>query len=333
MGLKSILKKCLIAFFSLFFRLIDLILTRKNTILIWRYGSAIGDQVMISAVVNELYKTQKIKAYILCSCPELFAHNPKILNTFNFKKIPTILRASLISALSKKYKSIHEFTPELHNGDLLPDYMQANPDENQKHLIQLHSQHWPYTLTYEKPAVEIFITPEECKDVHTKFGLIPRTYCLLHSEGKQSFTPNKDWGYENFQQIIDLSKDDIQWLQVGMPSDAALNDAIDLRGKTNLRELAALIQSSSLILCTEGLYTHMASAVGTRSVTIYSGFLNANASTYHDTIAIQKRGVECAPCWLQTPCPYDKFCITSITPDDVIVKVRGALNMKESKAV
>ena len=51
-------------------------------------------------------------------------------------------------------------------------------------------------------------------------------------------------------------------------------------------------------------------------VVIYGGYIDPVATGYPGHINLYSP-VECAPCWLRTPCPYAKKCLHQITPDQV----------------
>jgi ADP-heptose:LPS heptosyltransferase len=66
----------------------------------------------------------------------------------------------------------------------------------------------------------------------------------LINSGYKPDVPLKNWGLDNWQKVVDLLSDKIQFVQVGQLTDGhkqdALNGVIDLRGKTDLRQLIRL---------------------------------------------------------------------------------------------
>jgi ADP-heptose:LPS heptosyltransferase len=91
---------------------------------------------------------------------------------------------------------------------------------------------------------------------------------------------------------------------------------LDLRGRTTLPELIAAIAAADLLIAPETGSMHIAAAVGTPAVVIYGGYIDPVATGYPGHINLYSP-VECAPCWLRTPCPYAKKCLHQITPDQV----------------
>jgi ADP-heptose:LPS heptosyltransferase len=95
---------------------------------------------------------------------------------------------------------------------------------------------------------------------------------------------------------------------------AALNTA----GQTSLGMLAALIERLQLLISNDSGPAHIASALGTRSITIF-GAANvedwaAIDTTRHRSLSIP---VSCRPCYL-TECPIGYQCLRGISVNDVI---------------
>jgi ADP-heptose:LPS heptosyltransferase len=102
------------------------------------------------------------------------------------------------------------------------------------------------------------------------------------------------------------------------PGSAAPPDGsyVDLRGRMTLPELVAAIAAADLLVTPETGPMQIAAAVGTPAVVIYGGYIDPAATGYPANIDLYSP-VECAPCWLRTPCPYGKKCLHQITPDQV----------------
>ena len=53
---------------------------------------------------------------------------------------------------------------------------------------------------------------------------------------------------------------------------------------------------------------------------IYGGYETPVTSCYEGNINLYTR-LSCSPCWLKTPCPYEKKCLAMIHPEMVIEAV------------
>ena len=68
------------------------------------------------------------------------------------------------------------------------------------------------------------------------------------------------------QEVVDCFRDRVRWVQVGELGHhhPPLNHVIDLRGKTDLRQLIRLVFQSSGVICPVTLVMHLAAAVPMR---------------------------------------------------------------------
>jgi ADP-heptose:LPS heptosyltransferase len=87
-------------------------------------------------------------------------------------------------------------------------------------------------------------------------------YWIINAGGKYDFT-TKWWSYERFQRVVDHFKGMIQFVQIGESGHhhPSLGNVIDLRGKTDLRQLVRLVYHSQGVLTTVSLPMHLAAAV------------------------------------------------------------------------
>lgn len=138
----------------------------------------------------------------------------------------------------------------------------------------------------------------------------------IHSSGLAAAIPNpvKEWGHSRFVELARLLRPHAQVVQVGSPSDPELPVHLDLRGKTSLRQTAAILSSSKVFVGLEGFLGHLARAVDCPSVIIIGGRATAESVGY-----IANRNLtsspECAPCNRRGGCPHEMLCMSSITPE------------------
>jgi ADP-heptose:LPS heptosyltransferase len=130
-----------------------------------------------------------------------------------------------------------------------------------------------------------------------------------------------EWYPERFQAVVDALKGEFNFVQVGGVGDPALRGVLDLRGKTSLRESAAVVARSLTFLGKAGFLMNVARAVGTRSVIVYGGREMPEETGYAGNENLYSP-LGCAPCWLIDGCPYDRECMKMITVEQVIAAVR-----------
>jgi ADP-heptose:LPS heptosyltransferase len=148
-------------------------------------------------------------------------------------------------------------------------------------------------------------------------ALFPRQIAL-HSSGLAAAIPydTKEWGADRFVAVARLLVPHVKLIQLGSPRDPALPVAADLRGKTTLREAAAILAASAAFVGLEGFLTHLARAVDCPAVVLLGGRAPAEIFGYaaNYNLAVFP---PCSPCALRTGCPHDMHCMTAITPSAV----------------
>lgn len=304
---------------------VNKILARFNLFVLYRIGAAIGDQVCMSAVVRMLHEQYGFKIMVICTYPEIFKYNPRVWKMLSFYEIPAYFRKSvrrLIDFLCGDH--IENFCFPSVQGRSLAEYMRET--KTVCHLVEAHSKHFKLPLQYGTMSPEIYLSTDEIKHCKEKYRL-PEPYAVIQSMGKTSFTPVKEWGAQNFQAVTKLL-DRINWVQVGTADDPILEGAVNLCGKTSLRELACIIRGAKFVLSVEGLLNHLAAAFATLSFVVFSGYLPTHIALYPHTIPIAMNSqLACRPCGLLQPCPYrDKPCMQGMTPDYVAAIIRENLH-------
>jgi len=108
---------------------------------------------------------------------------------------------------------------------------------------------------------------------------------------------------------------------------------VDLRDKTSLEELAAVVAASDLYVGPVSGPMHIAVAVGTPSVTICGGYESPRgyehtAGVKSTTNVFLSSNLPCSPCWLREPCPIGLKCLNSISPAQVEKAIAGVLGAR-----
>ena len=138
---------------------------------------------------------------------------------------------------------------------------------------------------------------------------------------------NKQWDAARFQEVTDSVARSNKVVQIGSPNDPPLRGAVDLRGKTRLRESAAILSQARLFVGLSGFLKHLARAVECPAVIIYGGRELPSTTGYVCNVNIAT-SPSCAPCWQRSACTFEHVCMTSITAGQVIDAVQVALARK-----
>ena len=91
---------------------------------------------------------------------------------------------------------------------------------------------------------------------------------------------------------------------------------IDLTGKTDIAEAAALLSVVDLLISNDMGLAHIAPAVGTETIAIFGPTNPETTRPFSERAEIIRKHVECSPCMLRD-CPIDHRCMTWVTVEEV----------------
>jgi ADP-heptose:LPS heptosyltransferase len=157
-------------------------------------------------------------------------------------------------------------------------------------------------------------------------GRLTSRQIVVHSSGMsgEAAMRNKEWFADRFQGVVDALRDTFNFVQLGAASDPPLDGCIDLRGRTTLRESAAIVSQSVLFLGQVGFPMHLARAVDRPAVIVYGGREMPWQSGYPCNTNLSTP-LPCAPCWRWNACdnPIERECMRRIGVDEVVAAVRA----------
>src|SRR5687767_8533655 len=215
--------------------------------LILRNNLSPGDIVMLTAAVRDLHLAypREFLTDVRTSCMALWEHNPYITPLADDD--PAVETIDCVYPLINKsnrapYHCLHGFisflnerlglsiTPTAFRGDI--------------HLSE-QEKAW-YSQVHELAGSDI-------------------PFWIVAAGGKYDLTI-KWWNTQRYQQVINHFRGKIQFVQIGAAGHhhPKLEGVIDLRGKTNLRELVRLIYHSQGVLCGVTAAMHLAAAIETK---------------------------------------------------------------------
>jgi heptosyltransferase-2 len=193
----------------------------------------------------------------------------------------------------------------------------------------------------EPLAPQLIVTAEEVESARKKFGLEKMTAPVLGLNPGAEYGPAKRWPVEKFiaaAKEISLRTNCV-WVLLGGKSDVAITNqiesaignrqsAINLAGKTSLRELMALLKLCRVLLTNDTGPMHVAAALGTPVVVPFgstSPELTGPGLPSDARQRLLKSTAPCAPCFLRE-CPIDFRCMNGISVERVVAAVLAALS-------
>lgn len=145
----------------------------------------------------------------------------------------------------------------------------------------------------------------------------------VHSSCRSAAFPftTKEWGTERLAAVVQALAGEFKLIQIGAAADPPLAVDLDLRGRTSLREAAAILAASEVFVGLEGFLAHLARAVDCPAVVIIGGRVRPETVGYTCNVNLYG-AVDCSPCGLRDGCPHQLKCLAEILPETVAVAVR-----------
>lgn len=163
-----------------------------------------------------------------------------------------------------------------------------------------------FNLDYRARAGKIYLRPED-------FKLVPDCgeYAVISPHVKRDGSPNKDWGAERWEKVIENFP--IPVYQCLFDKTSPIKGAIGIR-TPNYRQAAAIISKSRMVMTNEGGAHHMAASFGVPAVVIFGSFIPPSVTGYdfHENIAVE---TEHGFCGNFDRCEDCQKALTSITPE------------------
>lgn len=297
-------------------KIVHLFIKKRKIIILFRRSNSLGDNIILTGIIKQVAQKVNNKIILFTNFPEIFENNNKIYKVFNLKKkkllsfFLKLIEGDNIFEMNKEFEGYKDALDYLRNEKSIIKKKYEN-----RHLAEFISGNLHKELKFENFKNEIFFNDYEIKNFEIKFkNLIKTNFVIVNPHTRIEFTPNKGWGFENFQKLVDIS--DFNWCQVGNKNDRKLNNVnyyLDL----NLRELFYLVSEAKFLVSNEGYLNHIASSFEKKIYVIKPGIVPKEYFSYKNTIAIERDPpIECSPCYLKTPClKKERYCMTDIKPE------------------
>lgn len=148
----------------------------------------------------------------------------------------------------------------------------------------------------------------------------------------------KRWPVEYYSKLSDKLQTELdsQIILVGSKGDAdvaaelqqqILQPVVDLTGKTDIGEAAAILNVADLLISNDMGLAHIAPSVGTKTAVIFGPTNPETTRPFSRRAEVLRKQVECSPCMLRD-CPIDHRCMTWITVDEVFEAAENIFNPK-----
>lgn len=204
------------------------------------------------------------------------------------------------------------------------DYVSKDPDPNGV-WVHNYKGFRPY-VDYTQSTKERFVwkkdfkvSPGEIRFLEEELEIWPQeNFVYIEPNIKGWLGPNKDWGFERWQAVVNhLPK--VRFIQ----GPGKKLDGVEQAQTDSFRQACALLSKATLFLGTDGGLHHAAAALGKPAVVVWGGYTHPRNLGYDFHVNLQAPGVE--PCGMTKPCQHCITAMSRVSVKDVIQAVKNEL--------
>jgi ADP-heptose:LPS heptosyltransferase len=180
-----------------------------------------------------------------------------------------------------------------------------------RHLMTLLGEALGVEVTDPRPA--LYLTREEDEAGARRMAAF-HTPVVIHAASRN--LPNKNWDPECWAALV-RSRPGMSFVQVGEPREPRIAGAVSLFGLP-LRDALAAVKHARAVVAVDSMFAHAAAAFDVPAVVLW-GPTHPSLIAHPRHVRVSAR-TPCSPCidiLGAEPCPYDKACLTAITPAQV----------------
>jgi len=302
--------------------------------------SNVGDIILTTPVIRTLSKEFPLSRVDVMVGPrgkEIFDKDPRIFKLIIYDKHSSIVKKRRLQLKLKKLK--YDLVVDLKNTVLpllLSSRYRTSPmqyfpksitHKKQRHLYRLHS--FGIENLSEQSYIHIPKFDEDYAQNLIKTNAISGPIVIVNPGAKSHL---KRWTPEGFAEVCDsLSNEcsaEIVFVGMGEDKDIVLaitkkmkNKYYDFVDKTNIRQLASLIKSSSLLITNDSAPLHTGCAVGAKVLAIFGPTDPKKYGPTGEFDAVINKKLFCSPCE-EAACKHGHECMKLISADEVLDRAK-----------
>lgn len=163
-------------------------------------------------------------------------------------------------------------------------------------------------------AGKIFLTESEKSSFSEITDRFKDGFVVIAPHLKDAASPNKSWGFDNFQEVAaEIRLPIIQLIEDSQQK--IIENSMPLNTKT-FREAAGVISRARLVICNEGGTHHMAASMGVPAVVVLGSFIPPEITGYDAHANVTVSGATYCGDW--SPCQDCRKAMEKIKPRDIM---------------
>ena len=308
-------------------------LQKRNLVVLYCVmGNGLGDALALSTILKALHEKTGVKGIVFSMCPELFLHNPMVVKNISYHQLSSLKRSLLKSFFrAMRGSSVICFGGEVWTLGLSPLSTHTLDDDRAKdrnsgwrwlqHLVPDKN----VDIDFDNATPALFLSDEEIKTYSQKFAQLPLQFSLLKATvgaNRPTAAEMKNWPIDHVRATI-AATPEANWVQIGQEGEPIINGAVNLLGKTSVRETIYLIVRARLVLSMEGFVTHAAAAFNVPALVTLGGVYDPYGFIYPSTVPlISPHKPVCSPCWKDACDVPGMPCMSDITVEAAVAAVK-----------
>ena len=310
----------------------EAMLRQRNQIVLYCVmGNGLGDALALSTILKALHEKTGVKGIVFSMCPELFLHNPMVVKNISYHQLSSLKRSLLKSFFrAMRGSRVICFGGEVWTLGASPLSMHTLDDDRAKdrnsgwrwlrHLVPDKN----VDIDFNNATPALFLSDEEVKAYGQTFSHLPEQFSLLKATvgaNRPTAAEMKNWPIDQVRAAI-AATPEAHWVQIGQEGEPIIEGAINLLGKTSVRETIYLISRSRLVLSMEGFVTHAAAAFNVPALVPLGGVYDPYGFIYPSTVPlISPHKPVCSPCWKDACDVPGMPCMSEITVDMAVPRI------------
>ncbi|MCL5290698.1 MAG: hypothetical protein M1489_06715 [Firmicutes bacterium] len=315
-----------------------------NETLIIRYDASWKQKIKF---IRELRKKRYDTALVSFDCRSLFAMVEILLAGIPVRIGHTVEKIRRKDHLHFVFNFPVPLEAGRHETDLKLDLVSVLINQTPMHLRGIKVDESPIIFSEQKlPRIPLFFCISETSRLAAgkllaEMGLLEKKpfICVQPGAANAMNTP-KRWPLEKFAVLLDrlIKELDLPVFALGDAAECQIIETLQemmegelyiLAGKTGVKEVAAIIEKASLILCHDSGLMHVAVAVGTPVVALYGPTDYHRTRPLGEMHTVIKKDLDCSPCMYgfkseadALKCPH-RSCMNLIEPEEVFEIIKS----------
>ncbi len=268
---------------------------REPKISLFRLSKALGDALFLTTAAHEI-RRRKPDAEI-----EVHTHWPAV-----FLNNPDVARCHAIR--EPAVPSGHEI-----------EYTQPWPPKSNRHVLDIVCESLGLNGTEVEKRIYYYPTDDEREHARQICPPADKPLVVVHPFSGFFAARAKNWHFSYWKIFLELLPEEIETVRFFSPEEPATpterKSHRDIEA-TDLRLMAALIESADAFVGQDSGLAHLATSLGVPSLVIFTGYVPPEMFGYPQNINLVPENLPYTPCWQEDGCPPCKaeVCTRAVSP-------------------